>query len=595
MNENLPVTGGVTEGAKPEQELFAQETKLIQDYASGLTVDFEPGDGWAVNLETNTATYNAKDFDDPRYSQTMRLWMTLHEVDHVVEQAELLKSKGGQAIWQERLNQMQKHRRYQLLDNCVRDVADNRRVTRFAPALGGETQRWYQEIGWDQHDFTDKPRHVQFASAILREGMLTDETVVVSEDVREALEELQRVSGKSGKSHDVIAQITDPNCSLATKLKLMRKYVDPVYERLFEQDKEDNKKNKPDNNQSNQNQDSQSDTSDNDSEYEPDYDEIEQKMPTRFDEEKVEQIVTASLDNGAKDRQQAGYEAEHKILAKDMLDYRQEYQKITPYLEPVREQFRRIVAERLIPKRRLVGGRDEGVMVTPGLAAVAEVAFAKGMYDVPVYMDFEGRVIREEVPSAFEISGVFDRSGSMAYPAEKMIDQRLASILMMEALQEFMDQPEVQDRRLDPDMFASCEIRSFGGGKENVVIRPFAKELTEQQRIGVFKTLADCSGSSTEDYISLGQIIDEMKQRETGEPGYLEKVKTRKIKKIVAVFSDGGSSNQGLFDQRSRELAEMGAQVVQFRKIDGVASFVPKMADILKEGLDSLCYQKKGN
>jgi hypothetical protein len=175
---------------------------------------------------------------------------------------------------------------------------------------------------------------------------------------------------------------------------------------------------------------------------------------------------------------------------------------------------------------------------------------------------------------------------------EKSNEQRCAAVLVMESLREFMMQPEVRNKSLDPDLYADCEIRSFGGPKENVAIRPFSKELTDEQRVETYKALSDCSGGATEDYVSLGQIVNEMKAREATEPGYLTKVKNRKIKKLVAVFSDGASSNQAEFDKRVIELTEMGVQIVSYRKIDGVTAFVPKMADILKQGLDELCYKK---
>jgi hypothetical protein len=586
MNEipTNPITGN--ESGNPSESFFAREGKLIQDYAVGLPVTFEPGDGWSIDPNAGKARYDPAFFTEKGYSQSQALFATLHEVDHFREATSAKKSPESREVWNARQEKTQQNRRYHVLDNCIDDVCDNQRVLQFAPALRDETRRLYKEKLFPTTDLTEKPKHLQLAYAMLRQGMLPDEQVQVASEVESALKQLRAVKGKKG-AYDVVKMVTDPNCNPATKRKLTEKYIDPIYEQLFEQDKQE-KQNKQQNSQNQQNNNGKGNPED---DFSDEYDEFDQQMPQGFTEEQVETVSKPGFGQDPSSRQQSGYEAEHKVSQKDMLNYRTEFQKVEQFMEPVREQFRRIVTERLIPKRRLVAGRDEGVMITPGLAGIAQEAFARGQYDGPFFNDFEGRVVREDLPSAFEISGVFDRSVSMA--GVRSEEQRRAAILLMEPLQEFMEQPEVMEKRLDPDLYASCEIRSFGGSTENVVIRPFSKQLTEQQRIEVFKTLGECSGGATEDYVSLGQILDDMNGREKAESGYLSKVKARKIKKIVAIFSDGGSSNQTLLDQRIQTLSEMGVQVVQYRKIDGVTDFVPKMSEILKQGLDELCYREE--
>lgn len=567
------------------EEFFASEARFIQDFATGLPVTFESGKGWSINPDNGKAHYDPKFFIEKGYSLTQALFATLHEVDHFIEATQARKSSQSKVVWEARCEKTQASRRYHLLDNCIDDVGNNYRVLQFAPALREETERLYREKLFPSTDFTNKPMHIQLAYAMLRQGMLPQDQVIVSPEVEQALQDLRAIKGKKG-TYDIITMVTDPNCNPDTKRKLTEKYIDPIYEKLFEQDKQDKKNNPKDQ----QNGGSKGDSDEND--FSDDYDKFEDSMPQGFSEEQIETVSKPGFGKDIASRQRSAYEAEHGVSQQDMLNYRQEFQKIAQYMESIREQFRKIVAERLIPKRRLVGGRDEGAMITPGLAGVAQASFDRGQFDGPFYSDFEGRVVREELPTAFEISGVFDRSWSMESD-NRMEDQRRAAILLMESLQEFMDQPEVRDGFLDPDLYTSCEIRSFGGVHENVVIRPFSKQLTEKQRIEVFKTLSNCPGGATQDYISLNQIIDEMNIREQSEPGYLEKVRTRKIKKIIAIFSDGGSSDQYAFDQKIQTLSEMGVQIVQYRKIDGITDFVPKMSEIIKQGIDQLCYRKE--
>jgi len=130
------------------------------------------------------------------------------------------------------------------------------------------------------------------------------------------------------------------------------------------------------------------------------------------------------------------------------------------------------------------------------------------------------------------------------------------------------------------------------------VVKPLSAELTEKQRIETFKTLGSCPGGATEDYISLGQIIDDMKKRDKGEPGYLENVKSRAIKKLIIIFSDGASSNESEFSRRKSELEQMGVKVVNYRRITDGSNFTSKMSGILGEAINDLGYtniRKKEN
>ena len=312
--------------------------------------------------------------------------------------------------------------------------------------------------------------------------------------------------------------------------------------------------------------------------------------------EEVDKAVEAAAKGQNKNdiggRQSAGYEKEHGVSKKDLADYQTEYAKIAQYIEPMREQFRKIVAERLIPYRRLTGFFDEGVIIEPGLAGQALADLSKGITDPTVFRDFEGRVRREEMPSTFEATAVLDRSGSMDSDGKKE-EQRRAAILLMETLREFMELPEVKDNLLAPQLKTLSEIRSFGGTAQNVVVKPLSSELTEKQRIETFTTLGDCPGGATEDYISLGQIIEQMRKRDQGEPDYLDKVKSRAIKKLVIIFSDGASSNETEFGRKKSELEQMGVKIVNYRRITTGANFTSQMSGILAEAINDLGYTNK--
>ena len=578
--------GDASKEGERESGFFTREGNLINDFSQGLGVSFRPGEGWAVDPDTGEATYDTKFFREKGYTETQSIFATLHEIDHVKEFAQLRLTKAGKEISVRRREQAKKQRRNHVLENCLLDVADNRRVENHFPALAQEIKNLYKNKLWTETDFTKKPKHLQFAYSILRTGMLPDEQVQIDPDVQAALDGLKHVKGKSGSEKDIISIVTDPSLDPLTKMKLIEKYVEPVYEKLFQEDKEEKKKErqkqgKPEKGSGNPEED-----------FSGEYDDYDEKSPEPMTPEDVDKAAEAASGGDPSNiggRQSDGYEKEHGVNRKDMANYSEEYKKIQQHIEPMREQFRKIVAERLIPYRKLVGFFDEGVMIEPGLTGQALADLSKGISDPTVFRDFEGRVKREEVPSTFEATAVLDRSGSMEGGGKKE-EQRRAAILLMETLREFLEMPEVRDSLLNPELRTLSEIRSFGGKSENVVVKPLSEELTEKQRIEVFKTLGSCPGGSTEDYISLGQIIDEMKARDKTQPGYLENVKNRTIKKLVIIFSDGGSSSESEFRRKQSELESMGVKVVSYRGITDGSNFTSKMAGILAEAIKDLSY-----
>ena len=578
------------EGKGKESDFFTREGNLIADFSQGLGVTFKQGDGWGVNPDTGEATYDPKFFTEKGYSETQSIFATLHEIDHVKEFTQLRTTEEGKQIYKRRRETAKKERRKHVLENCLLDVADNRRVVGQFPALSQEVTKLYKEKLWADSDFTDKPKHLQLAYAMLRTGMLPDEQVQTDPKVQEAVEGLRHVKGRSGSERDIIKIVTDPSLDPLTKIKLIEKYVEPVYEKLFKEDKEEKDQQRKKQGQS------QKGSGNPEDDFASDYDDYDEKSPEAMSPEDIEKAAEIASGGGSDigGRQSAGYEKEHGVSKKDLADYYAEYKKIEQFIEPMREQFRKIVAERLIPYRKMVGFFDEGVMIEPGLVGQAIADLSRGISDPPIFRDFEGRVKREEVPSVFEATAVLDRSGSMESGGRKE-EQRRAAILLMEALREFMETPEVRDNLLNPDLKTLSEIRSFGGTNENVLVKPLSSELTEKQRVEVFKTIGTCPGGSTEDYISLGQIIDEMKQRDKSIPGYLENVKTSAIKKLVIVFSDGASSNEGEFSRKKSELETMGAKVVNYRRITDGSNFSSQMAGILGEAINDLGYTNIGN
>ncbi len=581
----MPENTAIRDEGDTENQFFNRENSLITDFSQGLGVAFKPGSGWAVNPDTGEATYDPKFFTEKGYSETQAIFATCHEIDHVKEYATLRTSAEGKALLERRREAAKTQRRNHVLENCVLDVADNHRVIGRFPALSQEVGRLYREKLWKDPDLTKSPKHLQFAYAILRTGMIPDEDVKIHSDVAAAIDGLRHIKGRSGSERDIIKIVTDPSLDPLSKFKIVEKYVEPVYERLFKQDKEEKDKQKPNRGQGNGNP---------EADFSDDYDNFDKKTPEPMSSENIDKAAEKAVAGKGSDvsqRQAAGYEKEHGVNKKDMADYYSEYSKVRQYVESMSAQFRKIVAERLIHFRKLVGFFNEGVMIEPGLAGQALTDLSQGISDPTVFRDFEGRVRKEEVPSNFEVTAVMDRSGSMDDGGKKE-EQRRAAILLMESLREVMEMPEVRNNMLTPELKTLSEIRSFGGTTENIVVKPLSSELTEKQRIETFKTLGTCPGSATEDYVSLSQLVDEMVKRDKSQPGYLDKVKLGTIKKLVIVFSDGASSDEAQYNKAKSQLEQMGVKVVNYRRITDGANFTSQMAGILGEAIAELEYTK---
>ncbi len=598
--ETLPSAQDLEQDSDAAVRFFEDQAELFTDFAKGLGVTFKPGDGWAVYPETGDATYDPRFFTDEGYTLQQSLFAVFHEIDHVKEMRALLSTKEGVALHTEKKQKLSKERIHVLM-NCLKDVADNRRVMSWAPALRPAVSQLYIEKLFPSNDLTTYPKHLQFCYAILRRAMLPKQTTVVAPEVEAAIAELQTVKGPKGKIFDVLAQITDQAVDLGRKYKLLERFIEPVFEKLFEEDKQNNKNKKKGQSTDQSTVDHEADHADveegeneGEGQFQTDYDEFNQKMPSPLSEKEIEEIAKPGnkTEKTAEQRQAEGYQAEHGVKYEDILEYRTEYKQVEPEVEAMRAQFRRIISQRLISERRLVGYKNEGVMISPNLLAVAANEFDRGIVDPPVFLDFEGEDRTEEVPEVFEFTGVFDRSLSMN-EGDKINEQRRAAILLLEALAEFMSEPEVVDNQLDPVLVASSEIRSLGGATENVVIKPLSPELSEKQRVEVFKVLSNCPGGDTQDYVVLGQIVEEMKQRELKEPGYLAKIKTRKIKKLIAIFSDGASGNESEYTRQQKILEGMGIAIVSYRRITSGQNFTKQMVEILREALDDLCYKKE--
>lgn len=538
--------------SEAEQSFFAREERILSDLAGSSNFSFKRGQEWAIYPETGEATYDPNFFEKKGYTSSQALFASFHEIKcHLVETAELLNTPGGELAHKRLKARTEKRQRLHVWENCRTDIKGNLAIMQFAPALREDIETVYREKLWPETDLTDKPRHLQFMYAILRDKMVPDEETKIDPAVREAINKLRNVKGK-----DVIALVTNPNLDPLSALRLSERYIEPAIEELYKEDLKDKKEEPKDGKDKGKEGQGKPDDP-----FEGDYQDYENRHSEPMDEKEIEKkIKEARTKQSESSRQDAGYEEEHGVSKKDTDDYYNEYRKIEQYIEPLRQIFRRIIEQRQISKRHLAALKEEGVMIDPGLVAQTYMDVKAGVQNPKTMRDFEGILVDENIPTNFEITIVADRTSSMQYGA-KIPEQRRSCLLLMEALKEFSDLTE-QQGPLAPQLGVRSEVVSFGDQPQRTeVLKPLSKELSEKQRIEVFKSLAIADAGTNNEEVIFSVIFRSIQKEASADSTYLSRIKSGKLRKFVIVLTDGQVGDYAATRREVEKLRELGVVV----------------------------------
>lgn len=596
-----------------EASFFAREERILGDIAGGGVFKFRRGNQWAINPETGEATYDPKFFEDKGYTRSQALFASFHEIRaHLVESAQLLSSPEGDKANQRLKQRSEKKKRIHLWENIRQDIKGNRSILKIAPSLDTQIQTLYKEKLFPVTDMTSQYKHLQFMDAIIRRAMVPGEEVKISPEIEEEIKKLRNIKGK-----DVIELATDPDQDPYLALRLSEKYIEPIIDKLWKEDKEEYEKKKKEGDDSDKKNQGQKEGEPQEGEgggqpstdpFEEEYNKREEAHPdTKEDKAKDKQDKEKESNKnknqkGGSDQKQGGkqspadpfededeekgkkdlddiirevirnadparrenraYEEEHGITKEQAAQYYTEYQKIESYIEPLRQVFRRIIQERTVPKRRLGSLKEEGVMVDPGLVTQTYLETRHGAKNPKTMKDFEGYTLPDNIPASFSIHLVADQSGSMA-DGDKHVFQRRAAILLMEALKEFSDFSDSVSQELIENLDIRTELRSFGvrTNTQTKVYKPLSKELTEVQRIEYFRGLLNISGG-TNDYDALAEIETELDKRMMQDKKYAEELKSGRKREIVIVMSDGESNSPSQVALQLESLRAKGVKVV---------------------------------
>jgi len=558
----------------------------LEHYAKGK-VNIKPAPAglgtFAFNLETDDIYVNSMFFKKRGFSEQKTIFAIDHEIEHFLEKKQLLNEpqrrggsgrvieESGEKKFARYLKIIKDSRAFGLMDNCVADIRQNRAVvSKTNKGMRDLEENIYKEDLFKEADFTKQPRHIQFCQAILREARVSGEKCVVSPEVRDALDELSKTKG-------LMDIMTNPETPMSVRLKLQDKYIWPRVQALLEKDKEDKKKQKEqeksEKTDSKEGEKGKGDTGKGDIEetdpnkiFADEYAEVEKKFPEAVPIEEIEKAFKewkeAQKGKSSADKADQEYADKIGVEKKDLQEYRkiiESLEKITnpetdvSLIEELRNLFSRIIAKRIKPRQSPKYPVEEGDELTDPAQLVADVK--SGNLQPKVWEDTEIREKKGERFGEVEITIVCDRSSSMT-EGQKAVEQRKSAVLVMEVLKEFSDMCEEEKMNVDKPLEVRSEVYTFAGKSEDKIpLKKMSKDLGEAERVNVLKKLHDLPGITTD--FSCLEAISVALDSETE-----NKIKAGELKKIVIVFTDGGSDDPEKVQGTLKELREAGVVAI---------------------------------
>jgi hypothetical protein len=530
-------------------QFFAEHGQAIEDYAEDRGLIFRCGSQWAINMEKGEATYDPNFFAEKGYSAAETMWATCHEIEHFRDW------RRDPETYSSLFRRFKYHRRLHILYNCLDDILVNRQVDERFPAHRQTKESLYREKLFPGTDYQNKPKHLQFVYTMLREKMLPEEILNLDSKVREEIERLRDIDREGT---DLISLVGDPEAKPRDRFEIIHDYIEPIYEKFFQEDVEEKKKQKQEKGEGEKGE--EGGEPQNPEEYfSGDYDDFDDKMPQSIPiddiKDTLDKYVKKQKEDAKKTSEQIAkeqFEKEHGVSAEEMENYRADYEKIKQYIEPLRAIFERIISQRKEIKRRLKERTEQGVILDPSLISQVYIDAQSGILDSRTQLKVKKIEYDENKPNNFEFTLVCDLSGSMDQnqPGGKSYEQKFCAILVMEALAEFEEKLKRERVEKTMDLRLLTEIRGFGDGDEE--LKPLSDMIDYQTRIKIAKRLSRCDGGSTQDFESLAKIDRNINEKTR------HQIEKNDLKKVVLLITDGGSDNVRLAKKEKEALVKAG-------------------------------------
>ena len=548
---------------------------------------------FAYDLKEDTIYLNSRFYKSRGFSEEKTAFATMHELEHFKEKLALLKEKDGAKIFDRYLWRLQKSKAYGLLDNCVADTHENETVvTDTNKSFADIEHTLYTEDLFPETDMTGKPRHIQFAEALLREARVPDQMCQVAPEVRAVLDEVKGIKTKNGtRLMDIVAH---SETSMSTRLRLQDKFILPHMEKLLEQDMKDEEQKQEGNEV--QKGDDQGDSkdssrgskdkkrkgksgknpkggkpengkekSDPNERFKEAYAAAEKRNPHAVPIEDQKKALKEWKEGKGNplDRADQEYASQLGVKKEDLQRYRSIAEQLNATINPetnqsaiddLRQLIERIIAQRQKERQAPQYPTEEGEFLADPAELIAQVRV--GNWEPKVWETQEIRMEKGKRFGKVQITLIGDRSGSMMQGG-KSGEQQKAAVLFMGALKEFGDRLLEEAVNLQKPLSVESEVYTFQASDEDArPIKPMSEELSERDRIRVVSVLSNCPGESTTDFVPLEAILQGLNEETRRD------IQNGELKKIVIVFTDGGSDDSARVGRALEELRANGVLVI---------------------------------
>ncbi len=577
---------------------------------------------FAFNLRENTIYINSMFYKDRGLSEEKTVFATLHEIEHFMEKLQILGEEGGEKTFDRYLKRLKTSKAFSLMDNCVADIRENRAViSKTNQGMQDLETDIYKVDLFAETDFTSVSRHIQFSQAILREARVPGEKCQVSPDVRSALDEVSKVKGlmevmtDPETSMSMRLKLQDRYIWSKVAALLEKDIEDKKNQKKEEQEEKESKgEGESDGSGGDSNGEPGEPSGEGDEsggskkgkegdgkggdigigkgkepgggeivgekggksaggngekqEMDPneifadEYAEAGKKFPEAVPIEEIEKALKewkeAEKGNDSADDADLAYAEKLGVEKGDLQDYRKMVNDLEKLVNPetdvgvieeLKNLFSRIISKRLKKAQAPKYPVEEGDELVDPAQLVADVK--SGNLQPKVWEDTEMKERKGDSFGEVEITLVCDRSSSM--DGEKAAEQRRSAVLVMEVLKEFAELCEMERVNVDKPLEVRSEIYSFAGDRDDDMkpLKKMSAELGEAERINIFKKLGEVPGSTADfhclDAIYIG-LDDKIKDR----------MKMGELKKIVIVFTDGGSDDPARVQAVLKKLRDSG-------------------------------------
>ena len=610
--------------ARERMQTFLDEHKSLFDHFAGGRVKFILGDGFYFDLVNQEVSVDYKWFFENRYSDEQVFFAVLHELKHYSDFYESPENmlrynveysiEKGRQFGDRILRKIEEkfgdshpdiiesvtkeiptgtknsrtmravdtvvQRTFSIYSNIFDDVYVNNEVAMSAPRFErtagkrndqDEVTALYREKSFPKTDYTELPRHLQFLYKILREDMVPDETVTVSDEVQKVFDDQimymnKRITFQQYLNRAVKRSLLRP-APVQQRYTGLRYVIEPIFSALLSKDIDDWDPNLPDESKGQERQDDDGGGSGGvsnpfDLPFQNEYDEFEQKKS--FDQADEDDIIDAlekrqeeidaeneeerekkEWDNLSNQEKQNWFrtqrdqtlEEEHNLPEGSMAQLRSIQEKLQPEIERMTLFWKDLLMiQRTIKNvRRLGGAHESGDDINMDILVQQYPQILSGNPDsAQIFKRWEIKEQEITFPEELNLRILADISGSMF--GERIDVLKESVVLLLTSLRNF--RALIKWQRNKPGAIRTkVDTQVFTFESDVKEVKPFHRNSNEDESVNIARALNTfvASGGNI-DHLPLQAARESMEESSE----HVERIRMNKALDIVFMITDGG-------------------------------------------------------